>query len=123
MIDFNQGFVKLSPISVESVRSTVNPMLIDGEEIIAAFKGIRDSLAFTNKRIIAINVQGLTGKKTDFTSMPYSKVQTYSVETSGVLDRDCELELYFSAVGKVKFEIKGSFDIIKFNKILSSYVL
>ena len=123
MIDFKQGFIKLSPIPVDKMFSTGSPMLVDEENIIAAFKGIRDSLVFTNKRIIAINVQGLTGKKTDFTSMPYSKVQTYSIETSGVFDRDCEIELYFSSVGVVKFEIKGNFDIIAFNKILSSYVL
>ena len=123
MIDFQSGFVKLSPIDPGSVTNTVDPLLIDGEGIIAAFKGIRDSVVFTNKRIIAVNVQGLTGKKTDYTSMPYSKVQMYSIETSGVFDRDCELELYFSAVGKVKFEIRGNFDIVGFNRILSSYVL
>lgn len=123
MIDFNQDFVKLSPIPVENIMKRVSPMLIDGEEVIAAFKGVRDSLAFTNKRIIAVNVQGATGKRVDYTSMPYRKIQTYSVETSGVFDRDCEIDLYFSAVGKVHFEIRGSFDIIRFNKILSSYVL
>lgn len=123
MIDFTQGFVKLSPIQSAAIQNLVAPMLVDQELIVAAFKGIRDSLVFTNKRIIAINVQGMTGKKTDYTSMPYSKVQMYSIETSGVFDRDCELELYFSGVGKVRFEIRGSFDIVTFNKILSSYVL
>ena len=123
MIDFQQGFVKLSPIAPDSLASVIGPMMIEGESIIAAFKGTRDSLVFTNKRIIAINVQGFTGKKTDYTSMPYSKVQCYSIETSGVFDRDCELELWFSAVGKVKFEIKGNFDIVSFNRILSGYVL
>ena len=123
MIDFQQGFVKLSPIAPDSLASVIGPMMIEGENIIAAFKGTRDSLVFTNKRIIAINVQGFTGKKTDYTSMPYSKVQCFSIETSGVFDRDCELELWFSAVGKVKFEIKGNFDIVSFNRILSGYVL
>jgi len=98
-------------------------MLVADEQIIAAFKSIRDSVVFTNKRILAINVQGITGKKIDYTSLPYSKVQAFSIETAGVLDRDCELELYYSAVGKVKFEIRGSFDIVGFNRILSQYVL
>jgi hypothetical protein len=55
--------------------------------------------------------------------MPYSKIQTFSVETSGVLDRDCELEIYISAVGKVRFEIRGGFDIVTFNRTISEYVL
>lgn len=123
MIDFKNGFFKLSPIDVNSIVNVVGPMLVDNEYMIAAFKGIRDSVVFTNKRVIAINVQGVTGKKVDYTSMPYSKVQSYSVETSGTFDRDCELELWFSSVGSVKFEIRGNFDIVSFNKVLSSFVL
>ena len=74
-------------------------------------------------RIIAINVQGMTGKKKDFTSMPYSKIQVYSVESAGVLDLDSELELYFSGVGKVKFEFVGNADISGICRLISGYVL
>jgi hypothetical protein len=123
MIDFQQGFIKLAPTHPEKIMPLVSPLLVDGEHIFASFKGIRDTVVFTNKRIIAVNVQGITGKKIDYTSLPYSKVQVFSIETAGVLDRDCEIELYFSAVGKVKFEIKGSFDIVQFNRLLSQYVL
>lgn len=59
----------------------------------------------------------------DYTSIPYSKVQTFSVETAGTLDRDCELDLYISSVGKVRFEIRGGFDIVAFNRIISWYML
>lgn len=69
-------------------------MLINGEEIIGSYKAMRDYCVFTNKRVIAVNVQGMTGKKKDFTSLPYSKVSAYSVETAGVLDLDSELEMY-----------------------------
>ena len=77
----------------------------------------------TDKRIIAANVQGVTGSKVDYTSLPYSKIQAFSVESSGTLDLDCEVEVYFSALGKVRFEIKGSFDLVSFNKHISQYVL
>lgn len=59
----------------------------------------------------------------DYTTNPYSKIQTFSVETAGVLDLDCEVELYISAVGKVWFEIRGGFDIVALNRVLSEYVL
>lgn len=101
----------------------VKPMIVDGEEIFAEFVGIRDKVVFTNKRIISINVQGLTGKKKDFTSLPFSKIQAFSVETAGSLDLDCELELYYSGLGKVRFEFKGGFNIISFNKHISNYIL
>lgn len=124
MIDFDKSLIfKLKPIKVEKILEPINKFLIDGEKIFSAFKTVRDQLVFTNKRVISANVKGLTGSKVDYTSIPYSKVQTFSVETAGLLDLDCEIEFYISAVGKVKFEIKGDFDIVSFNKIISTYVL
>lgn len=124
MIDFQNGSVfKLKQGGTNDVMPLLTPMLVDGEEVFAAFQGIRDRVIFTTKRIISVNVQGLTGKKKDFTSLPYSKIQAFSVETAGVFDMDCEMELYFSGLGKVKFEFAGGFDIVGFNKILSRYVL
>ncbi len=124
MIDFGKSAIfKLKPIDTKKVLAPINKFLIDDEHIFSAFKTIRDQLVFTNKRVISANVQGITGSKVDYTSIPYSKIQTFSVETAGTLDLDCEIELYISAVGKVKFEIRGSFDIVGFNKIISRYVL
>lgn len=124
MIDFNNGaFLKLKKISNDDVSGQVAPLLISGEEIISSYKTIRDFVVFTTKRVIAVNLQGITGTKKDFTSLPYSKVQAYSVETSGTFDLDSELEMYFSALGKVKFEFKGNSDIVKIGQIISEYVL
>ena len=124
MIDFeNSALFKLKPIASEKVLPPINAFLIDGETVFAAFKTVRDQLVFTNKRIISANVQGLTGSKVDYTSIPYCKIQTYSIETSGTLDLDCEIQIYISSVGKVVFEIKGSFNIVEFNKIISQHIL
>ena len=124
MIDFkNAAYFKLKPINVELGDKTVSAMLVDDEHIVSVFQSIRDMVVFTNKRVIAVNVQGITGTKKDYTSLPYSKVQAFSVENAGVLDLDSELELYFSGLGKVKFEFKGNFDIAGFNKLLSNYIL
>lgn len=124
MIDFQKSAVfKLSPIATKHMLEPIHSFLIEGETVMAVFTTVRDQLVFTNKRIIAANVQGLTGKKVDYTSIPYSKIQTFSVETSGVLDNDCELEIYISAIGKIRFEIRGGFDIVSFNRVISTYVL
>ncbi len=124
MIDFqSNALFKLTPISPNEMLAPIRSFLIDGENVLAVFKTIRDQVVFTNKRIIAANVQGLTGKKVDYTSIPYSKIQTFSVETAGTLDLDCEIDVYISAVGKVRFEIRGNFDIVAFNRILSEHVL
>lgn len=124
MIDFNNAsFFKLNMVGNDAFHSQVAPILVADETILSTYKGIRDGVVFTNKRIIAINVQGLTGKKKDFTSLPYSKIQVYSVETSGVFDLDSELELWFSGVGKVKFEFTSNSNVSEICKSISNYVL
>lgn len=123
MIDFQNGsFLKLKPVSENDV-SGVQPLLIAGETLRGCFKGIRDYVVFTDKRIIAVNVQGITGKKKDFTSLPYSKVSAYSVETSGTFDLDCELELWFSGLGKVRFEFTGNTNVVQMAQDISAFIL
>lgn len=124
MIDFsNAKFFKLRAVDNGDGQAMVGDLLIDGETIFSSFKGARDMVIFTNKRIISVNVQGLTGKKKDYTSLPYSKVQAFSVESAGVLDLDAELELWFSGLGKVRFEFESKFDVRSFSKFLGSYLL
>ncbi len=124
MIDFqNAVFLKLRPVTDNTFSSVIVPMFVPGEEILYSFQTVRDGVVFTNKRIFAINVQGITGKKKDFTSLPYSKIQAFSVETAGVLDLDSELELWFSGMGKVKFEFVSRADVSGICRIISGFVL
>ena len=115
MIDFQNGSVfKLRKTGKFSNEKTVAPLFVSGEEFIGEYQTVRDYVIFTNKRVIAVNVQGVTGKKKDITTLPYSKIQLFSVETSGVLDLDSELDLYYSGAGLVKFEFEN-------HKIMSDY--
>lgn len=124
MIDFkNAQFLKLKMADNNEFMGLLAPMLINGEQIISTYKSMRDGVVFTNKRIISINVQGLTGSKKDFTSLPYKKISAYSVETAGVLDLDSELEMWFSGLGKVKFEFKSNANVSQICQIISSFVL
>lgn len=87
MIDFtNGGFFKLKQTDTQNGVNMVQALLVDGERVLSAYKGIRDYVVFTDKRVIAVNVQGVTGKKRDYTSLPYATISAYSVETSGVGD-------------------------------------
>jgi hypothetical protein len=124
VIDFNNGsFVKLSSCAFDEVAPQIAPLLIAGEAVQTTAKAMRDYVVFTDRRIIAVNVQGITGRKKDFTSLPYSKVQAFSVETAGTFDLDAELELWFSGLGKVHFEFKGNFDVAALGRLVASYVL
>jgi hypothetical protein len=124
VIDFNNAsYLKLGQIDYSEVAAQIDPLLIEGEQGYVAYKGMRDFIVFTSKRIIAVNVQGMTGKKKDFTSLPFAKIQAFSVETAGTFDLDAELELWFSGLGKVKFEFKGKTDVAYLNKLVAHHVL
>ena len=124
MIDFhNATYIKLGQIDYSAVADQIDPLLIEDENGFIAYKGIRDYIVFTSKRIIAVNVQGITGKKKDYTSLPFAKVQAFSLETAGTFDLDAELELWFSGLGSVKFEFKGKTDVAYLNKLVAQHVL
>lgn len=124
MIDFkNASYVKLKAVDNSAYAGMISPILVNGENIIFTFKGMRDGVVFTDKRIIAINVQGITGTKKDFTSLPYSKIQAFSVESAGVFDMDSELELWFSGLGKVKFDFSKNANVSAICRMISQQVL
>ena len=124
MIDFKNGsFVKLKKTKGDVNKRLITPLLVSGEEIISEYQAIRDFVVFTNKRIIAVNVQGLTGAKKDFTSIPYSKIQVFSVETAGTFDLDSELEVTISGIGTVKFDFSGASNITEIGKLIAEFVL
>lgn len=124
MIDFEKAKVfKLSKSKKFVNEKLITPLLVPGEDVIAEYTSLRDFVVFTTKRLIAVNVQGLTGSKKDFSSLPYSKIQAFSVETAGTFDLDAELELYFSGLGKVKFEFSGDNDVIEIGKLIGEKIL
>ena len=125
-VNFNQDSVfNLKPISNDEVRGEVDALLIADEKVEFAFKTIRDQLVFTNKRIISIDVQGITGKRKSFATMPYSKIQYFSIQTPGFMELfpDSELFVMFTNGFTAKFEFKGAVDIGKIGRMLSEYVL
>lgn len=125
-VNFNQNSVwNLKQISVDAVRNEVNALLINGEQAVMAFQTVRDQLIFTNKRIISVDVQGITGRRKSYSSMPYSKIQYFSIQTPGFAELfpDSELFVMFSNTFTAKFEFKGNVDIGLIGRMISEYVL
>ncbi len=90
-----------------------------------AFQTVRDQVVFTNKRIISIDVQGITGKKKSYSSLPYSKIQYFSVQTPGFAELfpDSELFIMFSNTFTARFEFRGNVDVGLIGRMISEYVL
>ena len=122
-IVLDSQLLNLNGISINEVRPEVQTLMLDGEQILHAFKTVRDQVVFTTKRIFIINVQGITGKKVSYFSYPYSKVQFYGIETAGLLDIDSELILAFSNGTQLQLEFKTNVDIRAISRTISQYIL
>lgn len=101
--------------SVESKKfhSEYGQLLVDGEIIEAGFVVFRDTFLFTNKRLILVDIQGVSGRQIEYLSIPYSKITRFSVQTGGSFDLNAELKLW---IGSDTIPLEK-----KFNKDLSIY--
>lgn len=110
-------------ISECPVPQDVNDLLVDGETAVAAYKTFRDVAVFTNKRLIVRDAQGLTGKKVEIYSLPYSSIYMWSTENAGrLLDFNAEVELWTKA-GHIKVKLQIGIDIRKFDKLIANALL
>lgn len=101
----------------------VNTMLVEGEIPVIAYKTIRDVAIFTNKRAIVRDAQGLTGKKVEIYSLPYTSINMWSSENSGkIFDFNSELELWTRA-GHIKIKLDKKCDIRKLDQVLANEIL
>lgn len=83
-----------SEMDINDLQKEYSAILCKGENIERAFKLIRDKWIFTNKRLIIQDIQGVTGKKKEYMSIPYRSVDRFSVETAGTFDMDSELKIW-----------------------------
>jgi hypothetical protein len=111
---------ELNPAELQTELANV---LFEGENIESAFKIFRDKWVFTNKRLIMQDVQGMTGSKKEYHSVPYKSITHFLVETAGSFDSDCEIEIWISgSATSLKKELKKGIDVIGLQKTLASYI-
>ena len=111
-------------VDSEKLESQYGQLLCDGESIEVGFKVIRDTFVFTNRRLILVDVQGMTGKKTSYMSIPYGKITKFSIETSGHFDLDAELKMWIGSDDTpVEKKFSKKVNIYDLQKILASHVL
>ena len=100
-------------------------LLIPSEKIEVGFKLLRDTFIFTDKRLIIIDVQGLTGKKMQYLSVMYKSISRFSIETAGSFDLDAELKIWISGeqAPSITKKFNKKVDIYEVQKILAQFTL
>jgi hypothetical protein len=110
--------------NIKDVEQEFEHILADGEQLERAFVIIRDLIVFTDKRLILVDKQGVTGKKVEYLSVPYSKINRFSVETAGHFDLDAELKIWLSGTqAPIQKEFRKDKSIYDVQKALATYVL
>jgi Bacterial PH domain len=117
-------FGAASEIDAQKLDDEFGQMLVDGEQIEKAYKLVRDLFVFTNRRLILVDRQGVTGKKTEYHSIPYKSISHFSVETTGHFDIDAELKIWLSgSQSPFQRQFRKDSNIYDVQKALATYVL
>lgn len=112
-------------VNQEDLLKKYGQLLTNGEEIEMGFKLIRDTFIFTNKRLILVNVQGITGSKTEYKSISYKSITRFSVETAGTFELDAELKVWISSEQQPSIvkQFNKSVNVYEVQKVLAYHVL
>lgn len=121
---FNAILGQASEVSIEKISQEFLPILIPGENIEKAYKLIRDMFVFTNKRLILVDKQGITGSKVDYQTIPYSSIIKFSKESAGIMDLDAELKIWVRGEAMpIKKQFGKNDNINEVYQILSLHIL
>lgn len=121
---FNALMGNATEIDVKELKREFSDILCEGEEIESAYSLIRDKFVFTNKRLILLDVQGLTGSKREYRSLPYGSIVQFSVETAGTLDDDTELKIWVKGSAlPIKKEFGRRTNVKAIQKCLAEHIL
>lgn len=113
-----------SDVSTTQAQADLAPILIPGEQVVLAFKVVRDLYVFTDKRLILVDKQGLTGRKVEYHSIPYRAVTQFSVENAGTFDMEAEMKIWVSGQGQpLQRSLARGADVAGIQRALAAGVL
>ena len=85
-----------SDLSPDQARQELDGILLPEEPVEVAFKVVRDLFVFTDRRLVLVDRQNLTGRKVEYLIIPYRAITAYSIENAGTFDLDSELKIWIS---------------------------
>lgn len=121
-LDLLAKFSVVQKAAAEDGKEMIAPFLAQDEPVLLSYKHTRDRIIFTDRKIIAMDAQGLTGKKKSFRIFPYSKISSFSVETAGTFDLDNDLKIWVSGVGVFDVKLGKKIDIYEIGQLLSQQI-
>lgn len=122
---FFNGFMgNASEANIDEIQEEFSAVLSPSEQVEKAYRLVRDLFIFTNKRLILVDKQGITGKKVEYHSIPYKNITHFSIETAGSFDLEAELKIWISGSEEpIEKQFNKSLNIYEVQSVLVEYVL
>lgn len=121
-LDLLAKFSVVEKADVNDGKELFEMFLTEGENIQLSYKHVRDRVIFTDKKLIAFDVQGILGIKKEYRFFSYSKITSYSVETTGNFDADSDFKIWVSGIGVFEIKFSKKIDIIELGKFMASKI-
>jgi hypothetical protein len=113
---------KLKAIDVRQDRN-IMALFVPNEQLIGAFKAVRDGVVFTNARLILVDVQGVSGKRKSYSSIPYKAIEIFAVETAGNFDHDVDLAIWLKNGMGFQFTFSDRVDILGICRVIGTFAM
>lgn len=113
---------KLQQINPSTLHNLISPLIMRGEEILSAYQTHSDYVIFTNRRILTVFLERDELTNNTLLTLPYSRILYFSIESTGLLENECILRLFFFQLGDIEFEFIGHNNVAKLSHIIGSNI-
>lgn len=112
-----------SDVSAEEVKKQFGPILLDNEEVQIGFRVFRDIFIFTDRRLLLVDKQGLTGRKSEYHTIPYASITHFSTESAGAFDMESELKIWVKGMDKpIQKQLQRGSNVVGLQKTLAHFI-
>ena len=113
---------KLQQINPSTLHNLISPIIMRGEEILSAYQTFEDYVVFTNRRVLTVVLERNESTKNPLLTLPYSRILYFSIESTGLLENECIMHLYFFDLGDIEFEFIGNNNVARLSHIIGSNI-
>lgn len=112
-----------STIDPAAIQQELQQLFAPDERVEGGYQLIRDLFLFTDRRLILVNKQGITGTKVEYHSIPYRAITHFSVETAGHFDLEAELKIWISGnPTPVPVQFNRKVSVYEVQALLATYI-
>ena len=118
------GLFSATEVDTDEIARRYEALLIGGEEVLIAFKTIRDIAFLTDRRLCLVNIQGWIGKRVAIQSIPYRSITRFSLETAGTFDLEADMVFWLTGTTQpLEIQIGRGSNLAMIQQILAQGIL